>query len=206
MRAEWNQYTSVVWLWKVPLVNFILAASNRQMNKKKRGEADHQTGIANGQTDTSYWPILPLACWERERGDESGRTCVGVTGVCPSPLCLLSGIWGSNWCCQTHRGNPNTHTNTHPVTATHDNAHTPALQRVPLGLKREEVWEKNSLHALPAVRQRGRAAKMEGVEETAAGRDGEGGRGNESERGRELWLHGQRPLHGERWRRADETE
>lgn len=41
---------------------------------------------------------------ERERGDECKRTCVEVTGVCPSQPCLLrpSVIWGRNWCCQTH--------------------------------------------------------------------------------------------------------
>lgn len=81
---------------KLLLLLHILAASNRQMNEKKKGKKEtiRQVEPADGQTcHADLYYFCPLR-GERERGDESKRTCVEVTGVCPSPLRLLhlSGI------------------------------------------------------------------------------------------------------------------
>ncbi len=128
-RAKWNQ-TSVVWLWKVPLVNWVLASywqhqTNKWIRRNGRGRPLDMYGW---RTDRHVMlTYITFAHWERERGNESNRTCVVVTGVCPSPLRLLhlSGIWGSNWCCQTHREGQNTHTHKHTHTHSCPSACTP---------------------------------------------------------------------------------
>lgn len=119
---------------------FTPAASNRQTSEKERRRPLESY---SWWTDVSRLTYITSACWEREGSDQSSRTSVEVTGICPFLLRLfrLSGIWGSNWCCQTHREGQRAHAHTHT------RVHTLALQHVPLGLKAGKVGRR--IHYIP---------------------------------------------------------
>lgn len=108
---------------------FILAASNRQVNKKKRVEkADHYTGIADGQTDMSCWPILLLPA-EKKREEMRAREFVwrwqvsvllhSVSSISQASEAVIGAVR------HPEKDRTHTHTNTHIVYAgTHIHGHT----------------------------------------------------------------------------------
>lgn len=100
---------NVVLLWKVPLVNYFMAASKQQMNKKK---AEKRTiRQVDGQTcdaDPYYFQLRKKERRGREENLCWGDMCLPSFNSSPPSL----HIWGINWCCQTHREGQNTRAHT----------------------------------------------------------------------------------------------
>lgn len=128
----------------------LLATSNRQMSRNKRGKRETIRQLQPVGRHNDRRVVLTHITTQKVEGGrwEKENWCWGDRCLFFSSLWLcfiyLSSIWGSNWCRQTQRTE---RTNMCRVDA-HTRAHTytPALQRAAQGLKAREVWEQHLLH------------------------------------------------------------
>lgn len=136
---------SVVLLWKVPLVNYFMAASKTQMNKtrgKKR--------LSDKWTDRRVMLTRIIFSSERRREEEGRKTCVEMTCVCPPSIRLLhlstsEAVIGAVRPTEKDRAHERTR-RWHSYIHTHPHTLLP-FSMYPQGLKQERF--ERSIHYIP---------------------------------------------------------